>query len=182
MDPANFSPASPFSFQGDLNHGDLDRYDLFPPYMPDGNVSEAGLGDAFGDVDGMRCFGSAGGGGGASASGTGGAGNGAGAGASSGRTGFKGYHLQIAGDLISGDSARMHHHHHNNNHHNNHHHHHNNQHNHQPTAFSLSSLYGTSFASGFGHSAAAAADAGGAGATSSSAGLGLGHRKMRMRM
>jgi hypothetical protein len=173
MDPANFSPASPFSFQGHLNHGVLDRYDLFPPYMPDGNVSEAGLGDAFGDDDGMGCFGSVGGGGGASA---GGAGNGASAGASSGGTGFKGYHSQIAGDLISGDGARMHHHY--NNHHNNHnhhHHHHNNQHNHQPTAFSLSSLYGTSFASGFGHSAAAAADAGGAGATSSSsAGLGLG--------
>ena len=175
MDPANFSPASPFSLQGQLNHGVLDRYDLFPPYMPDGNVSEAGLGDAFGDDDGMGCFGGVGGGsGGASGSGNG---AGASAGASSGGTGFKGYHSQIAGDLISGDGARMHHHYnnHHNNHNHHHHHHHNNQHNHQPTAFSLSSLYGTSFASGFGHSAAAAADAGGAGATtSSSTGMGLG--------
>ena len=171
MDPANFSPASPFSFQGHLNHGVLDRYDLFPPYMPDGNVSEAGLGDAFGDDDGMGCFGSAGGGSGGGASGSGN-GAGAGAGASSGGTGFKGYHSQIAGDLISGDGARMHHHHHNNNHHNNHNHHHHHHNNHQPTAFSLSSLYGTSFASGFGHSAAAAADAGAT--SSSSTGLGLG--------
>ncbi|KIM37824.1 hypothetical protein M413DRAFT_256733 [Hebeloma cylindrosporum] len=144
MDPANFSPASPFSFQGHLNHGVLDRYDLFPPYMPDGNVSEAGLGDIggqFGDDDEM-------------------AGGGNGAGASSGGTGFKGYHSQIAGDLISGTGARMHHHHHYHQHHNHH----------QPTAFSLSSLYGTSFASGFGNSAAAAAEGA---SSSSSLGLGL---------
>ena len=140
MDPANFSPASPFSFQG---HGVLDRYDLFPPYMPDGNVSEAGLGDAFGD-DEMGGGGSAGNG----------------AGASSGGTGFKGYHSQIAGDLISGDGARMHHHHYSHHHHTNHH---------QPTAFSLSSLYGTSFGSAFGNPATADGGA----SSSSSAGLGL---------
>ena len=138
MDLAKISPASPFSFQGHLNHGVLDRYDLFPPYMPDGNVSEAG-----------------------EMGGGGSAGNGAGA--SSGGTGFKGYHSQIAGDLISGDGMRMHHHH--STHHNNHH-----QHNHQSTAFSLSSLYGTSFGSAFGNPATADGGA----SSSSSVGLGLG--------
>jgi hypothetical protein len=152
MDPANLSPASPFSFQGHLNHGVLDRYDLFPPYMPDENVSEGGWGMCLEMMMVWAALGVLVGDGGA-----GGAGNGASASASSGGTEFKGYHSQIAGDLISGDGARMHHHHYN--HHNNHNHHHNNQHNHQPTAFSLSSLYGTSFASGFGQSAAAAAGA-----------------------
>jgi len=56
--------------------------------MSDGNVSEAELGDAFGD-DGMGCFGSVGGSD-AGAGGMGGVGNGAGASAMSVGTGFKG--------------------------------------------------------------------------------------------
>ncbi|KAF9522625.1 hypothetical protein CPB83DRAFT_864185 [Crepidotus variabilis] len=87
----NFSPApgSPFSFHPHLNHGVLDRYDLFPPSMPADISSEAGIGDShttFSDDDQ------------------------GGAGASAGGTGFKGYHSQIAGDLISsgaGAGSRM---------------------------------------------------------------------------
>jgi len=136
IDPANFSPASPFSFHPH-NHGVLDRYDLFPPYMPDGNVSEAGLDNPHTPFSGELGF-----------NGTGGGISGAnGAGASTGGTGFKGYHSQIAGDLISGAGARMHHHHH-----------------HQSTTFSLSNLYGTSFGSAFGNAVADGA---------ASAGLGL---------
>ena len=86
----SFSPASPFSFHPHLNHGVLDRYDLFPPSMPNDICSDAGLGDShttFSDDDGP-------GGGGVG-------------GASAGGTGFKGYHSQIAGDLISGAGSRM---------------------------------------------------------------------------
>ncbi|KAF8963299.1 hypothetical protein BDZ97DRAFT_1758781 [Flammula alnicola] len=107
----SFSPASPFSFNP---HNVLDRYDLFPPYMPDGNSSEAGVGDthtAFSDE--------LGGGGGA---------GGNGGGASAGGTGFKGYHSQIAGDLISGAGARTS----------------------SSLSLSLSSIYSSSFGNGFG--------------------------------
>jgi len=80
---ASFSPASPFTFHPHLNHGVLDRYDLFPPSMPNDNSSDAGLGASHNDANGSG-------------------------GASAGGTGFKGYHSQIAGDLISGAGARMH--------------------------------------------------------------------------
>ena len=86
----SFSPASPFSFHPHLNHGVLDRYDLFPPSIPNDICSDAGLGDShttFSDDHGP---------------GTGGVG-----GASAGGTGFKGYHSEIAGDLISGAGSRM---------------------------------------------------------------------------
>jgi len=86
----NYLPASPFSFHPHLNHGVLDRYDLFPPSMPNDISSDADLGDshtAFSD-DNMP-------------------GSGGGVGASSGGTGFRGYHSQIAGDLISGVGSRM---------------------------------------------------------------------------
>ncbi|PPQ82777.1 hypothetical protein CVT25_009272 [Psilocybe cyanescens] len=96
-----FSPASPFSFHPHLNHGVLDRYDLFPPpYMPEGasGASEAGHAHAHGDAAHTAFsdefgfgFGFGSGGGGAGAGGGGGG---------------KGYHSQIAGDLISG-GARM---------------------------------------------------------------------------
>ena len=82
----SFSPASPFSFHPHLNHGVLDRYDLFPPSMPHDISSDAGLGDShttFSDDHNP-----------AGAAGTGG-------------TGFRGYHSQIAGDLISGAGSRM---------------------------------------------------------------------------
>jgi hypothetical protein len=38
------APSSPFSFQN-LNHGVVDRYDLFPTTMPHDFASEAGMGD-----------------------------------------------------------------------------------------------------------------------------------------
>lgn len=86
---ASFSPASPFTYHPHLNHGVLDRYDLFPPSMPDGNSSEVGYGDShFSDELGSGPPGSNS--------------------ASSGGTGFKGYHSPFAGDLISGTGARMH--------------------------------------------------------------------------
>lgn len=40
------SPASPFSFSHHLNHGVLDRYDLFPASMPHDFSSEVGVGDS----------------------------------------------------------------------------------------------------------------------------------------
>ena len=40
------SPASPFSFSHHLNHGVLDRYDLFPASMPHDFSSEVGIGDS----------------------------------------------------------------------------------------------------------------------------------------
>jgi hypothetical protein len=83
----SFSPASPFSFHPHLNHGVLDRYDLFPPSMPNDISSDAGLGDSHTTFSDDH---------------TGGA-----AGASAGGTGFRGYHSQIAGDLISGAGSRM---------------------------------------------------------------------------
>ncbi|KAF8200213.1 hypothetical protein BJ912DRAFT_948302, partial [Pholiota molesta] len=55
-----FSPPSPWSFNhAHLHGGVLDRYDLFPPYMPDapGSASDAGLGDAHASNAGGR-FGS----------------------------------------------------------------------------------------------------------------------------
>lgn len=81
----SFTPASPFSFHPHLNHGVLDRYDLFPPSMPNDICSDAGLGDShttFSDDHNA-------------------------AGASAGGTGFRGYHSQFAGDLISGAGSRM---------------------------------------------------------------------------
>ena len=84
----SFSPASPFSFHPHLNHGVLDRYDLFPPSMPHDISSDAGLGDSHTTFSDDH--------------------NPAGAaGASAGGTGFRGYHSQIAGDLISGAGSRM---------------------------------------------------------------------------
>ncbi|KAJ3512699.1 hypothetical protein NLJ89_g3365 [Agrocybe chaxingu] len=83
---ANFSPASPFSLGQHFSHGVLDRYDLFPPSMPNDIMSDAGVGDSHNSF-------TEGSGGGPS-------------GASAGGTGFRGYHSQIAGDLISGASAR----------------------------------------------------------------------------
>lgn len=47
------TPSSPFSFQN-LNHGVVDRYDLFPSSMPHDFASEAGMGDthsAFSDPE-----------------------------------------------------------------------------------------------------------------------------------
>ncbi|KAF9484781.1 hypothetical protein BDN70DRAFT_872027 [Pholiota conissans] len=96
-----YSPPSPWSFShAHLNGGVLDRYDLFPPSMPDApGSSDTGLGDggAFGDELGFG-FGAGGYGAGQ------GMGGGS-AGPSAGGTGFKGYHSQIAGDLISGASS-----------------------------------------------------------------------------
>ena len=85
---ASFSPSSPFSFHPHLNHGVLDRYDLFPPSMPNDISSDAGLGDSHNSFNDERGAGGSGG-------------------ASAGGTGFKGYHSQIAGDLISG-AGRVH--------------------------------------------------------------------------
>ncbi|KAF9555979.1 hypothetical protein CPC08DRAFT_670406, partial [Agrocybe pediades] len=46
-DAGGFSPSSPFGYHPHLNHGVLDRYDLFPPTMPDGSsMSEVGYGDS----------------------------------------------------------------------------------------------------------------------------------------
>ena len=72
------SPASPHSFHP---HGVVDRYDLFPSSIPSHISSEMGLGDSAGG--GAAYFGS-----------------------EEMMNGFKGYHSQIAGDLISG--ARTH--------------------------------------------------------------------------
>ena len=86
----NFLPASPFSFHPHLNHGVLDRYDLFPPSIPNDISSDADLGDSHTTFSDDNIPGSSGVGG-----------------ASSGGTGFRGYHSQIAGDLISGAGSRM---------------------------------------------------------------------------
>ncbi|KAF5329338.1 hypothetical protein D9619_009272 [Psilocybe cf. subviscida] len=82
----HFSPGSPYSFNTHLNHGVFERYGLFP-YVHEGHMSEADIADNHTGFD-----------------------EGVGPnGASAGGTGFKGYHSQIAGDLISG--ARAYHHH-----------------------------------------------------------------------
>ena len=74
------SPASPYSFHP---HGVVDRYDLFPSSIPSHMSSEMGLGDSAGAGAAYFGFGS-----------------------EEMTNGFKGYHSQIAGDLISG--ARTH--------------------------------------------------------------------------
>ena len=74
------SPASPYSFHP---HGVVDRYDLFPSSIPGHMSSEMGLGDSAGAGAAYFGFGS-----------------------EEMTNGFKGYHSQIAGDLISG--ARTH--------------------------------------------------------------------------
>ena len=74
------SPASPYSYHP---HGVVDRYDLFPSSIPNHVSSEMGLGDSAGV--GATYFGF---------------------GSEETPSGFKGYHSQIAGDLISG--ARTH--------------------------------------------------------------------------
>lgn len=74
------SPASPYSFHP---HGVVDRYDLFPSSIPSHMSSEMGLGDSAGAGAAYFGFGS-----------------------EEMMNGFKGYHSQIAGDLISG--ARTH--------------------------------------------------------------------------
>ena len=74
------SPASPYSFHP---HGVVDRYDLFPSSIPSHISSEMGLGDSA--SAGAEYFGF---------------------GSEEMTSGFKGYHSQIAGDLISG--ARTH--------------------------------------------------------------------------
>jgi len=74
------SPASPYSFHP---HGVMDRYDLFPSSIPSHISSEMGLGDSAGAGAAYFGFGS-----------------------EEVMNGFKGYHSQIAGDLISG--ARTH--------------------------------------------------------------------------
>ncbi|KAF8809935.1 hypothetical protein BYT27DRAFT_7209875 [Phlegmacium glaucopus] len=74
------SPASPYSFHP---HGVVDRYDLFPSSIPSHISSEMGLGDSTGAGAAYFGFGS-----------------------EEMMSGFKGYHSQIAGDLISG--ARTH--------------------------------------------------------------------------
>ena len=74
------SPASPYSFHP---HGVVDRYDLFPSSIPSHISSEMGLGDSAGAGAAYFGFGS-----------------------EEMMSGFKGYHSQIAGDLISG--ARTH--------------------------------------------------------------------------
>lgn len=85
----SFSPASPFSFHPHLNHGVLDRYDLFPPSIPNDISSDADLADTHTTFSDDIVPGSGVGG------------------ASAGGTGFRGYHSQIAGDLISGAGSRM---------------------------------------------------------------------------
>ena len=74
------SPASPHPFHP---HGVVDRYDLFPSSIPSHISSEMGLGDSAGAGAAYFGFGS-----------------------EDVTSGFKGYHSQIAGDLISG--ARTH--------------------------------------------------------------------------